>query len=267
MSRSCGLNGGKLAVSFPNGETTSATIVGRDPLTDLAVIQAKDITDAQPATLGKSSDLQVGQPVVAVGAPFGLESTVTSGHRECPQPAGDHPGRAGQRPRPPVFPAIQTDAAINPATPAGRWSTPPARWSASTQRSVRPRTAPLRRPGRFNRARLRHPDRRGHPDRPAAAQPPESDARAHRCRGLRRDRQVRPSGRCARQDRVARTPPPSKVGLKAGDVITKLNDTQVTDSDSLVADVRAYRPGDQVTLTVRSKSGSTRTVDVTLGSD
>src|SRR6476469_10771761 len=62
-----GLNGGKLAVSFPNGETTSATILGRDPLTDLAVIQAKDISDAQPATLGKSSDLQVGQPVVAVG--------------------------------------------------------------------------------------------------------------------------------------------------------------------------------------------------------
>ncbi len=59
----------------------------------------------------------------------------------------------------------------------------------------------------------------------------------------------------------------SKVGLKVGDVITKINGTQVADSDSLVADVRSYRPGDQVTLTVRSKSGPTRTVEVTLGSD
>ncbi len=113
-----GLNGGKLAVSFPNGETTSATIVGRDPLTDLAVIQAKGISDAKPATLGKSSTLQVGQPVVAVGAPFGLESTVTSGIVSALNRPVTTQGELANDPST-VFPAIQTDAAINPGNSGG----------------------------------------------------------------------------------------------------------------------------------------------------
>jgi putative serine protease PepD len=59
-----------------------------------------------------------------------------------------------------------------------------------------------------------------------------------------------------------------KAGLEKGDVITKVDDTIITGSNSLVATVRGHRPGDKVTLTVASKGGSkTRTVDVTLESD
>ncbi|MBA3265913.1 MAG: trypsin-like peptidase domain-containing protein, partial [Nocardioidaceae bacterium] len=72
-------DGGELVVSLSGGTTAKATILGRDPVTDLAVIQAEGVTGLTPATLGDSDSLVVGDEVVAVGAPFGLESTVTSG--------------------------------------------------------------------------------------------------------------------------------------------------------------------------------------------
>ncbi len=70
---------GDLTVSFNDGTTAPATVVGTDPVTDLAVIQARGVSGLTTATLGSSDDVKVGQQVVAVGSPFGLESTVTSG--------------------------------------------------------------------------------------------------------------------------------------------------------------------------------------------
>ena len=72
-------NGGAIRVSFNDGSTAAAEILGTDPLTDTAVIKAKDVSGLTPATIGRSSDLKVGQGVVAIGSPFGLDSTVTSG--------------------------------------------------------------------------------------------------------------------------------------------------------------------------------------------
>src|SRR5690606_5583256 len=86
-------------------------------VTDIGVIQAEDVSGLEPATLGKSSDLRVGQDVVAVGSPFGLESTVTSGIVSAlnrPVSAGDSTGGSSN-----VYPAIQTDAAINPGNSGG----------------------------------------------------------------------------------------------------------------------------------------------------
>ncbi len=111
-------DGGKLAVSFSDGVTAEATILGRDPLTDLAVIHAEDVSGRTSATLGDSDSLAVGDQVVAVGAPFGLESTVTSGIVSAlnrPVTTGGAPGARAAT----VFPAIQTDAAINPGNSGG----------------------------------------------------------------------------------------------------------------------------------------------------
>ena len=85
-------NGGRIQVIFANGKSVNATVVGRDPTTDIAVIKAQGVTGLPIAQLGRSDALSVGQNVVAIGAPFELSGTVTSGivsslHR--PTEAGD----------------------------------------------------------------------------------------------------------------------------------------------------------------------------------
>ncbi|HVF05480.1 MAG TPA: trypsin-like peptidase domain-containing protein [Frankiaceae bacterium] len=106
-----------LEVTLADGTTTEATIVGRDPDTDLAVIKAR-ATGLPVAELGRSNNLQVGDPVVAIGSPLGLAGTVTSGiisalNRSLDLPAA--PGSGGGV----LVNAIQTDAAINPGNSGG----------------------------------------------------------------------------------------------------------------------------------------------------
>jgi putative serine protease PepD len=256
---------GKLAVSFPNGETTSATILGRDPLTDLAVIQAKDISDATPATLGKSSSLQVGQPVVAVGAPFGLESTVTSGIVSALNRPVTTQGELADDPST-IFPAIQTDAAINPGNSGGPL--------VNSSGQVVGINSAIRTASDSSSGGQAGSIGLGFAIPIDEAIPIVQQLRNHQQPTHARigvevfdatDKFGLPDGALVKT--VSPGTAASRIGLKAGDVITKINDTQVADSDSLVADVRSYRPGDRVTLTVRATSGATRTVDVTLGSD
>ncbi len=68
-----------ISVSFNDGSAEKATVVGTDPITDLAVIKAEGVSGLTPATIGKSAQIDVGENVVAIGSPFGLEATVTSG--------------------------------------------------------------------------------------------------------------------------------------------------------------------------------------------
>ena len=106
-----------MSVAFNDGSTAKATVVGTDPLTDTAVIKAEGVSGLTPATIGKSGDLKVGESVVAIGSPFGLESTVTSGIVSAlnrPVDVGsDAEGNST------TYPAIQTDAAINPGNSGG----------------------------------------------------------------------------------------------------------------------------------------------------
>lgn len=106
-----------LTVVFNDGKKVPATLVGRDPKTDLAVLKVDDTKNLSVATLGNSDDLVVGEEVVAAGAPLGLRSTVTRGivsalHRPVALPGeGDGP--------PTVIDAVQTDAAINHGNSGG----------------------------------------------------------------------------------------------------------------------------------------------------
>ena len=103
-----------LTVKLWNGKTYSATVVGTDPSTDLAVLKIGAPASALfPLALGDSSKLVVGDSVVAIGSPFGLEETVTSGivsalHREMRSPNGFA-----------IDDSIQTDAAINHGNSGG----------------------------------------------------------------------------------------------------------------------------------------------------
>src|SRR5690606_33841334 len=71
--------GGTITVAFNDGTNAKAKIVGRDVATDVAVVKAEGVDDLPAATLGNSQQVKVGQTVVAIGSPFGLESTVTTG--------------------------------------------------------------------------------------------------------------------------------------------------------------------------------------------
>ena len=106
-----------LSVSFADGTTADAEILGTDPLTDTAVIKATGVSDLQAATIGKSANLGVGEGVVAIGSPFGLDATVTSGIVS----ALDRPVNVGSDAdgNSTTYPAIQTDAAINPGNSGG----------------------------------------------------------------------------------------------------------------------------------------------------
>lgn len=109
--------GGSVEVTFSDGTSVPATITGRDPQTDLAVLHVAPPFDLRVIAIGSSDSVQVGQPVVALGAPLGLSSTVTSGivsalDRQVQVP-GDHGGTAL------LTAAVQTDAAINPGNSGG----------------------------------------------------------------------------------------------------------------------------------------------------
>jgi putative serine protease PepD len=109
-------SGGTLQVLFSDGKTATATLVGRDPLTDVAVIKV-DETGLPAIAIGQSTTLIVGQPVVALGAPLGLSSTVTSGIVSALDRTIEVPGENSQAAL--LVNAIQTDAAINPGNSGG----------------------------------------------------------------------------------------------------------------------------------------------------
>ena len=110
-------NGGAVSLLRTDGETTDATIVGRDPLTDLAVLKAKDPSDLPVIAQGESASLRVGQPVVALGSPLGLTSTVTAGIVSALNRYVQVPAENGLNAQ--LVGAIQTDASINPGNSGG----------------------------------------------------------------------------------------------------------------------------------------------------
>jgi putative serine protease PepD len=110
------VSGGSLSVYFSDGKSAAATLVGRDPLTDLAVIKVSE-TGLTAISVGSSGSLVVGQGVVALGAPLGLSSTVTSGIVSALDRTIEVPGESSQSAL--LIDAIQTDAAINPGNSGG----------------------------------------------------------------------------------------------------------------------------------------------------
>ena len=111
-------NGGSVAVRYTDGRSSAAAIVGRDVLTDLAVLKADDGAGGLPVIgAGSSRNLVVGEPVVALGAPLGLVNTVTSGIISAMDREVAVPAEAGQTAH--LVDAIQTDAAINPGNSGG----------------------------------------------------------------------------------------------------------------------------------------------------
>lgn len=124
----------QVRVKFSSGKTAPARVLGADTGTDIAVIKAQGVSGLKPAALGDSSALAVGDPVLAMGSPLGLDGSVTSGivsalgrtlqegNSQDNGQQGLPPGlgrQAQQQPSPTIKNAIQTDAAINPGNSGG----------------------------------------------------------------------------------------------------------------------------------------------------
>ena len=104
----------RVIVTLQNGNQVDGTVVGTDQVTDLALVKIKEFPDLESAKLGDSEDIQVGDWAIALGTPYGLESTVTLGivsslHRDI-----NSLGFSDKR-----LDLIQTDAAINPGNSGG----------------------------------------------------------------------------------------------------------------------------------------------------
>jgi putative serine protease PepD len=267
-----GTGGGKLSVSFNDGSTAPATIVGRDPLTDLAVIQAQGVNGLQPATIGNSDALSVGEQVIAVGSPFGLDSTVTTGVVSALNRPVTTQGENANDPTT-IFPAIQTDAAINPGNSGGPLIDDQGN-VVGIDSAIRTDTSSTSGQGGSIGLGFAIPINDAIP---IVQELRQHQTPTHALIGVQvastpaTDRLGLPDG--ALIEKVTPGSAGAAAGLSKGDVITKVDDTLVSDADSLIATIRSYRPGDSVTLTVTNSTqnghstGSPRTVSLKLGSD
>ena len=256
--------GGSITVNFNDGSAARAHVIGTDPATDVAVIKAQGVSGLKPATLGSSTSLAVGQEVVAIGSPFGLESTVTSGIVS----ALNRPVSVGQAAGPSststTYPAIQTDAAINPGNSGGPLVNMDGQ-VVGIDSSIRTSGATLGgESGSIGLGFAIPIDE----VLPIAHQILNGESPTHARLGVTVTDAKRDNGLLTGAGIVSVTPggAAAQVGLHRGDVVTRVDGQVITGAESLVATVRGHRPGDTVTLTVVGGSG-TRSVKVTLGSD
>ena len=265
--------GGTISVNFNDGSAAKARVVGTDPMTDLAVIKAEGVSGLQPATIGNSDKIAVGENVVAIGSPFGLQATVTSGivsatNRPVSVGSTDQsPMQPQQRSQDTTYPAIQTDAAINPGNSGG----PLVDLNGDVvgiNSSIRTASDSLGSSSQGGSIGLGFaiPISKVWP---VVQQLRDGQTATHARMGVSVTDASSNSGLLTGAGVEAVTPgsPAASAGLKKGDVITKIDGQVVTGSESLVATVRGHRPGDKVTLTVVDGGTKTRTVDVTLESD
>jgi putative serine protease PepD len=236
-----------ITVRFSDGTTAKATLVGTDPSTDVGVIKV-DVAASRlhPLTLGSSSNVLPGQDVVAIGSPFGLAESMTSGIVSAI-------GRTIQAPNNySIANAIQTDAPINHGNSGGPL--------LDLSGNVLGINAQIESSG-------------GGSDGVGFAIPIDSVKSVantiiaggkvqHAYIGIHVGDATSGSG--AQVGSVSAGTPAEKAGLKAGDVITALDGKPITKADDLTAAVTAHAPNDKVTLTV-TRNSKTLTIDVTLG--
>ena len=252
-------DGGSVTATLPDGRTVPATIVGTDAVTDLAVVKVSE-SGLTAATFADSDQVKIGQTVVAVGSPLGLDGTVTEGIVSAL-----HRPTSGGSDNSAVIDALQTDAAINPGNSGG-----PLVDLAGRVVGINQSIATAGSGGQGGSA--------GNigigfaiPSDTAtrvAEQLITSGKATHAYLGVQAGTSgTAPTpGSGAPVASVEEGGPAAAAGLKAGDVVVKIDDRVIDASDELVAAVRSYAPGEKVTLTVR-RGGEEQTLTVTLGSD
>lgn len=250
-----------IAVELADGTRREAELVGRDVSYDLAVLKV-DPADLTPLPIGDSGDVVVGDHVVAVGSPLGLDSTVTSGivsAIERPVSAGDQGDQS-------YISAIQTDAAINPGNSGGPLLN--ARGEVVGVNSAIAQVPGSAREGARGSIGVGFAIPSDQVRR-TVDQLIETGRAVHPVIGVHLDMRYEGEGARVLPDEVQGTSPvlpggpADKAGLEPGDVITHIDGRRVSDSDQLVVRIRAKEVGDTVRLTIE-RDGSERQLSMTL---
>jgi putative serine protease PepD len=247
-------------VSFSDGKTVPFSVVGTDPADDIAVVRAQGVSGLTPITMGSSKDLKVGQNVVAIGSPLGLEGTVTTGiisALDRPVSTGD--GSTGQHS---VMDAIQTDAAINPGNSGGALvnmngeligvnSAIASMGGGADSTGAQSGSIGLGFAIPADQAKR------------VADELVSNGTATHASLGVQLSSDPGANG-AAVADVVA-DGPAAAAGLPSGVVITKVDDRPIDSAEALVAAVHSKAPGDTVSLTYTDASGASKSLQVKLG--
>jgi len=245
-------------VTFADGNTTSFTVVGTDPSSDIAVVRAAGASGLTPITLGSSGNLRVGQDVVAIGSPLGLEGTVTTGIVSAlnrPVAAGGDAQNQNS-----VLDAIQTDAAINPGNSGGALVNMNGELvGVNSAIATLGGDSGAAQSGSIGLGFAIPVDQA----KRIADELIQSGTASHASLGVQVGNDAGADG--AKIVDVTSGGAASAAGLPSGVIVTKVDDRVIGSADALVAAVRSKAPGDQVTLTYLDASGKPQTVQVTLG--
>ncbi|KGM14840.1 hypothetical protein N867_14965, partial [Actinotalea fermentans ATCC 43279 = JCM 9966 = DSM 3133] len=249
----------EIAVTLMDGRVYGAELVGTDPTTDVAVIRLVDPPDdLVAASIGDSDSVAVGEPVMAVGNPLGLDSTVTTGIVS----AVDRPVSTGSPTggEPVVTNAIQVDAAINPGNSGGPLFDASGRVVGITS-SILTTSRSSGSIGLGFAIPVNLAER-------VATELVQNGSAEHAFLGVTLgDGHGTADGATrvgAVVGQVGQDSPAAQAGLAKDDVVVALDGEAVSGAESLTAQVRERAPGDVVTLTV-VRGGKTLELDVTLG--
>ncbi len=244
---------GTISVEFNNGDTIAATIVGRDTIYDLAVLKIQK-GNLPVIAFGDSSKLSIGDPVVAIGSPLGLSSTVTSGIVS----ALNRPVTTGNVGAESYIDAIQTDAAINPGNSGGALLDSQGRIvgvnsaiaslsSGSTSGSI----------GLGFSIPINEAKR-------VANEIIDTGASTRPVLGVFFDSTY--TGVGAKIARLSTGEAADVAGIPAGSVVRFIDGFRITDQVACIVRIRSYAPGSTVSVTVDLPSGASKIFKVVLGS-
>ncbi len=253
-------NAVQVVVTFQNGRKVAAKVIGSDASSDVGVIKV-DVPSSElhPIKFANSDTAQVGAPVVAIGSPFSLPETVTSG-------IVSQTGRVIQAPTTPPYSipdAIQTDAAINPGNSGGpllnasgevlglndQIETNTSSATGQGQNAGVGFATPANEDAKVADELIAHQTVQ-HPYLGVSLQAPKA--------------LTTNNASSAVVEKITTGSPGAKAGLQVGDVVTKLNSTAINTSNGLISLLARYNPGQKVTLTI-DRSGQTKQITVTLG--
>jgi putative serine protease PepD len=233
-----------VTVRFSDGTEVEATVVGTDPSTDIAVLDVdRPSSELTPLSFAANGSLEVGDAVIAIGSPFGLEGTLTSGvisalGREIRSPNGFT-----------IENVVQTDAALNQGNSGGPVLDDQGR-VVGVAAQIRSES------GGSVGIGYAVP---GDTAQRVARELIEDGSVEHAYLGV----SLPPDG-AARLVGVVEDSPANRAGLQSGDEVTKVDGNEIETGDDLRAAIDAKKPGDKITLTIE-RAGDERTVQVTLG--
>lgn len=248
---------GPIVVVDQNRNRYEATVVGRSPVYDLAVLKVEKYDGLVPAKLGYSSRMRVGEPVVAIGSPLGLPGTVTSGivsYLQRPVTTGSPSDDSS------YINAVQTDAAINPGNSGGPLLNMQGEVIGVNSAIATAGGGSVDSEAGNIGVGFAIPVEQV---RVTADQILKTGKAQHPVIGAQVKTGGVTSGEGAELAKIIADSPAEKAGLRKGDVITHVDGERVTEGVALIVAIRTHQPGETIEFTLK-RGNSERKIEITL---